>query len=110
MCIRDRPGDEAVVVAGGKINIDEIDVDLEGLGGVDVLFLLGCGGFAGRRRRVGRGRVLGAQGGRRSEQEREREERRGQSHHPIRRWSGGFWRQAADGGEKAAADAPYCPR
>jgi len=58
-------GDEAGLVADGEVEVDEVDVDLEGLGVVLVDGL--SGGVAGGRRAAGFGRLLGAKGWRQSE-------------------------------------------
>ncbi len=49
-------GDEAVFVADGEVDVDEVDVDFEGLDIADVDGL--GGGFAGRGRAAGGGCLL----------------------------------------------------
>ncbi len=57
-----RLGDEAALVADGEVDVDEVDVDFEGLEVADVD---GLGlGLAGGGRAAGRGRVLGTKDGR----------------------------------------------
>ena len=50
-------GDVAVLIADGEVDVDEVDVDLEGLGLADIDGRLG-GSVAGGRRAAGRGRFL----------------------------------------------------
>ena len=53
-------GDEAVLVARGEVDVDQVDVDLQ-RGGVGTHGLRGGRCLAGRRWCVGRGGLLGAQ-------------------------------------------------
>ena len=75
-------GDEAVLVADGEVDVDEVDVDLEGLG-VGPVDGLGFG-FAGGRRAAGGGGLLRVEdGGERRGRGRSGEAER--SAYPIRR-------------------------
>ena len=69
-------GDEAVLVADGKVHVHEVDVDLDGSDGVVRLLLRG--GVAHRRRAVGGGGLLAAQRRGGAEQDSEDSEHPGQ--------------------------------
>jgi hypothetical protein len=64
--------DKAALIAHGKIGVDEVDVELEGLGGV-ARRLLQDGSVAGGRRSVRGRRLLGTESRCGDEQKREQE-------------------------------------
>jgi len=72
-----KASDEAVFVADGKVDVDEVDVDLEGL---DVVLIERLGrGVAGGWRTAGRGSLLRVENGRETKAQGSGEQKRAHS-------------------------------